>query len=83
MVLTMGAYLGELIVRHGGGRWTYDAEAGTAAIDLPFKQRCFPHSRVGKRLSRGPAHNLRLFYYMAATGDLTLGTVNERPSPDG
>lgn len=80
MVLTMGSYLGELIVRHGGGRWTYDPDAGTAAIDLPFGQRCFPHNRVDKRLSRGSAHSLRLFYYIAVTGDLTLGTVHERPS---
>jgi hypothetical protein len=79
MIVSMGAYLGELIVRHGGGQWTYDAEARTAAVDLPFKQRCFPQERVIKRLSRGPAHSLRLFYYMATTGDLTLGTVNERP----
>jgi len=82
MILTMGSYLGELIVRNGGGRWTYDAEAGAAAVDLPFRQRCFPHNKVGKRLSRGPVHSLRLFYYIAVTGDLTLGTVHERPSQD-
>jgi hypothetical protein len=82
MVLSMGAYLGELIVRHGAGRWTYDAQAGAAGIDLAFRQRCFPHHRVGKRLSRGPTHSLRLFYYIAVTGDLTLGTVDERPSLD-
>jgi len=57
------------------------AEAGAAAVDLPFRQRCFPHNKVGKRLSRGPVHSLRLFYYIAVTGDLTLGTVNDRPSP--
>jgi hypothetical protein len=81
MVLSMGSYLGELIVRHGTGIWTYDADAGAAGIDLPFGQRCFPHHKVGRRLSRGPAHSLRLFYYIAVTGDLTLGTVDERPSP--
>jgi hypothetical protein len=27
------------------------------------------------------AHSLRLFYYIAVTGDLALGTVDERPSP--
>jgi hypothetical protein len=81
MVLSMGSYLGELIVRHGTGGWTYDAVAGAAGIDLPFGQRCFPHHKVGRRLARGPAHSLRLFYYIAVTGDLTLGTVDERPSP--
>ncbi len=81
MVLSMGSYLGELIVRHGTGVWTYDADAGAAGIDLPFGQRCFPHHKVGRRLSRGPAHSLRLFYYIAVTGDLTLGTVDERPGP--
>jgi hypothetical protein len=81
MVLSMGSYLGELIVRHGTGVWAYDADAGAAGIDLPFGQRCFPHHKVGMRLSRGPAHSLRLFYYIAVTGDLALGTVDERPSP--
>ncbi|HEY1920567.1 MAG TPA: hypothetical protein VGH27_33780 [Streptosporangiaceae bacterium] len=83
MVLTMGSYLGELIVRHGGGRWAYDTAAGVAAIDLPFGERCFPHDKVDKRLARGSAHNLRLFYYIAVTGDRTLGTVHERPTGSG
>lgn len=82
LILAMGAYLGELIVRNGGGRWTYDADAGAAGVDLPSRQRCFPHHKVARRLAAGSPHSLRLFYYVAVTGDQTLGTVDERPAPD-
>jgi hypothetical protein len=70
MVLAMGAYLGELIVRNGDGRWAYDAEACAARVDLPSRKPCFPHSRVDHRLHVGPAHSLRLFYEIAVTGPL-------------
>ena len=52
MVLTMGAYLGELIVRNGGGPTICVPIA--AGIDLPSGRRCFPHNRVGKRLTIAP-----------------------------
>lgn len=80
MILAMGAYLGELIVRNGEGQWAYDADAGAAGVDLPSSQRCFPHHKVAKRLAAGSAHSLRLFYYIAVTGDQALGTVDERPA---
>jgi hypothetical protein len=42
MSLVMGAYLGELIVRIGGGRWTYDQQARAAAVETPAGYRVFP-----------------------------------------
>jgi len=62
MILAMGSYLGELVVRNAGGHWTYDTRAAAAGVDVPSRKRCFPHSRVGQRLTIGPAHSLRLFY---------------------
>jgi len=70
MVLAMGSYLGELVVRNGGGHWTYDTRAVAAGVDVPSKKRCFPHGRVGQRLTLGSAHSLRLFYEIAVTGQI-------------
>ena len=38
MVLAMGAYLGELIVRNGGGRWRYDEAQQAAAVEVRGEQ---------------------------------------------
>jgi hypothetical protein len=73
MVLAMGSYLGELVVRNAGGRWTYDPRAGAAGVDVPSRKRCFPHSRVAQRLTLGSAHSLRLFYDIAVTGPILPG----------
>ena len=81
MVLAMGSYLGELVVRNGHGRWTYDPRAGAAGVDVPSSKRCFPHSRVGQRLTMGPAHSLRLFYEIAVTGPILPGSREEPGSP--
>jgi hypothetical protein len=81
MVLAMGSYLGELIVRNGDGRWTYDTRAAAAGVDVPSRKRCFPHGRVTQRLTSGPAHSLRLFYEIAVTGPILPGTPPEPPSP--
>jgi hypothetical protein len=81
MILAMGSYLGELVVRNGGGRWTYDTRAGAAGVDVPSRKRCFPHSRVGQRLTTGPGHSLRLFYEIAVAGPITPGPPGEPGSP--
>jgi hypothetical protein len=73
MVLAMGSYLGELVVRNAGGRWTYDTGTAAAGVDVPSRKRCFPHSRVVQRLTVGPAHSLRLFYEIAVTGPILPG----------
>ena len=74
MVLAMGSYLGELVVRNGNGRWTYDTRAAAAGVDVPSRKRCFPHGRVGQRLTLGSAHSLRLFYEIAVTGPILGGS---------
>lgn len=70
MSLVMGAYLGELIVRNGGGRWTYDQQARAAAVETPARYRVCPQNKVGKRLMHGPRHSLAAFYSLAVTGQL-------------
>lgn len=73
MVLAMGSYLGELVVRNADGRWTYDPRAGAAGVNVPSSKRCFPHSRVAQRLTAGSAHSLRLFYEIAVADPILPG----------
>ena len=53
MVMSMGAFLGELIVRNTCGRWAYHQDQKTAVVETHQQQLCFPHSKVAKRLTLG------------------------------
>lgn len=75
MIMAMGAYLGELLVRHGGGRWAYDAGQQAAAVEMPNGLRAYPHNKVAKRLERGPEHSLSAFYRYGLTRETPPGTV--------
>ncbi|MBO0867569.1 MAG: hypothetical protein J2P15_03305 [Micromonosporaceae bacterium] len=80
MIMTMGAYLGELMVRHGNGRWSYDADLSEAVVDMPNGLVGYPLSKVAKRIHRGPEHNLFQFYWYALTRDVPPGVqVRETP----
>jgi hypothetical protein len=81
MSLVMGAYLGELIVRNGDGRWTYDQRARAAAVDTQAGYRVFPQNKVVKRFMHGPAHSLAAFYDFAATGQLPPDAELTRRDP--
>jgi hypothetical protein len=83
MVLVMGAYLGELIVRNGHGRWTYDPRARAPGVDTPARQRCFPHNKVTKRLTVGAEHSLWVFYDVAVTGRIPAGVRITPRNPPG
>jgi hypothetical protein len=82
MIMAMGAYLGELIVRNGGGRWTYDREHNVAVVELPQHGLCFPHSKVAKRLTHGEEHGLWAFYEYASTGKVPPGAQTTLLEPD-
>jgi hypothetical protein len=68
LTAVMGAYLGELAVRNGRGRWAYNAEAKAPAVELPSGTRCFPQHKVAKRLNVGSEHSLWAFYEYMMTG---------------
>lgn len=72
MTVAMGAYLGELIVRNGGGRWRHDDGHG-AVVELDGARLCFPHNKVAKRLELGDEHGLWAFYELAVTGEVPPG----------
>jgi hypothetical protein len=70
MVLSMGAYVGELIVRNGGGRWTHVPEARGFGVELTSGLVCFPLNKVGKRITVGPEHSIAQFVEFAMSGVL-------------
>jgi hypothetical protein len=67
-IMTMGAYLGELLVLHGHGHWSYNAEERAAVVVMPNGLAAFPHNKVAKRLEFGPKHNLVAFFEYALAG---------------
>jgi hypothetical protein len=67
MIMAMGAYLGELIVRNAGGRWTYNQSQAAVVVETQQQPLlCFPHNKVAKRLRHGEEHGLWAFYEYAA-----------------
>jgi hypothetical protein len=55
MIMSTGAYLGELLVRHGDGRWVFDPVTSAAVVEMPNGLRAHPHNKVAKRLDHGPS----------------------------
>lgn len=74
VVLAMGAFLGELMVRCGGGRWTYDPKERAAAVDMPNELRAYPHNKVAKRVELGAEHSLAPYYHYGLTRELPSGS---------
>jgi hypothetical protein len=73
VILRMGAYLGELLVRNAEGRWTYDPAWGVPVVELPNGLRGFPHQQVARRLETGGERDLFQFYWSAVKGDAPPG----------
>lgn len=73
LALTMGAYLGEVVIAARGGTWLLDEDLGALAIDLPNGLRCYPLQKVAQRLTGGGEHDLRLFHCLVTAGSVTDG----------
>jgi hypothetical protein len=65
MIMSMGAYLGELIVRATGGRWGYDADLREAVVETADGVMGWPHTKVAKRFKQGSKHSLYQYYRYA------------------
>ncbi len=75
MIMSMGAYLGELIVRHSGGRWCYDGKRRAAVVETPGGLRGYPHNKVAKKLDGGVNRDLLAFYVYAVRGEVLPDSV--------
>lgn len=69
MVMAMGAYLGELMARHGGGRWAYGDGDRKAVIVLGNGVVAYPHDQVADRLEFGAEqYDLGVYFHLALAG---------------
>lgn len=73
LALTMGAYLGEVVISTSGGTWALDEAENALAVDLPSGVRCYPLQQVARRLGEGADHDLRLFHCLVAIGAMADG----------
>jgi hypothetical protein len=79
MAVSMGAYVGELIVRNGGGSWTHVPEGDAPGVRLTSGLVCFPLNKVAKRITIGSAHSIAQFVEVAMSGVLPSGAQPVKP----
>ena len=60
----VGAYLGEVMIRHMDGRWGWMPEFDVAAVQLPSGNWTSPPAKAQKRFLNGKEDDL-VFYYEA------------------
>ncbi len=73
-LFAFGCYVGEVFVRHFGGRWCKEEDTemrGLAGffivVALPNDKVCNPIGKVFKRIQEGEAENLPYFYHVFTT----------------
>jgi uncharacterized protein DUF6278 len=81
LLFSMGCYVGEVLVRHAGGRWRTAEELGMGngaispiAVEMPGGRGCSPVARVYRRFQKGREDSLPAFYQALA------GTAGVGPS---
>lgn len=80
MVVSAGAYVGEILVRAGVGRWILHPDGG-AGVLFGDELVCFPMNKVAKRISVGPEHSVAQLIQVALDGHLPPGAREITPPP--
>jgi hypothetical protein len=69
LLFSMGCYVGEVLVRHAGGRWRTTQELGMGtvasspiAVEMPDGRGCNPVGRVYRRFQKGREDSLPGFF---------------------
>lgn len=65
LIVSMGCYVGEVIIRSHGGRWQADEEffhSPAVIIEGKLQTRTFPLSRVWRRFEYGAGESLTAYY---------------------
>jgi hypothetical protein len=82
VLFSMGCYVGEVLVRHAGGRWRRAEDVGLGvaaispiAIEMPDGRGCNPVGRVYRRFQKGREDSLASFFQSVA------GRTAEEPPP--
>jgi hypothetical protein len=58
----VGAYVGEVMIRHVGGRWGWMPNFDVAAVQLPSGTWTSPPAKAQKRFVNGEEDDLLLYY---------------------
>jgi hypothetical protein len=73
-LFAFGCYIGEVFVRHFGGKWCKEEDTamrGLAGffivVSLPNDKICNPIGKVFKRVQEGEAESLHYFYHVFTT----------------
>jgi hypothetical protein len=71
LLFSMGCYVGEVLVRHAGGRWRTTEDLGMGAsspiaVEMPDGRGCNPVARVYRRFQKGREDSLATFYQAVA-----------------
>jgi hypothetical protein len=72
LLFSMGCYVGEVLVRHAGGRWRATEELGMGkasspiVVEMPDGRGCNPVARVYRRFQKGREDSLAAFYQAVA-----------------
>lgn len=77
-VKAWGPYVGEVLRRLMGGRWTLDRASGVIALEFPGGTM-YPLSKVRKRLVDGEADNVA--YYVKVAWSTLAGDLTGAPTP--
>lgn len=64
----VGAYLGEVMVRHIGGHWGWMPDFDVAAVQLPTGTWTSPPAKAQKRFLNGNEDNLVVYYEAMRSG---------------
>ena len=69
VLFSMGCYVGEVLVRHAGGRWRRTEDLGMGAvasspiaIEMPDGRGCNPVGKVYRRFQKGREDSIALFF---------------------
>ncbi|WP_214318695.1 hypothetical protein [Nonomuraea sediminis] len=81
VIMSAGAYLGEMIVRNSSFVWVYHEAENAAAISNPEGIIGFPHNKVAKRVHQGNEHELEAFFKYVVTGEVPHGTTVRTMKP--
>ena len=86
LLFSMGCYLGEVLVRHAGGRWRTTQDLGMGkvssspiAVEMPDGRGCNPVGRVYRRFQKGREDSLPAFF--RAMAGAPLDEKHEKPGP--
>ncbi|MFI7386608.1 hypothetical protein [Streptomyces sp. NPDC049813] len=71
-LVSFGCYVGEVLIRHGGGAWRHTpggARTVPLVVEVPGAGRCSPIDWVFRRLEQGPGVSILALYAQAGQGE--------------